>query len=188
MRAQKVDNGHLDQMLFDVFRRFGYDGASMDLLAKASGLKKASLYHRFPEGKKEMAHHVLKTVKQWISDNIVIPLTNDHTRREQKLKHALAAIDELYDGGGSNCLLRTLTVGADAADFKEEVSDCFGLLATGFEAVAIAFGATAAKAKQKAKQVNLLIQGSLVLANATGDKTYFKQSMVQISSLIKNSA
>jgi TetR/AcrR family transcriptional repressor of lmrAB and yxaGH operons len=186
MRAQKVDSGHLDQMLFDVFSRFGYDGASMDLLSKATGLKKASLYHRFPEGKKEMAHHVLEMVKQWIESNILAPLMNSEAKKEQKLKSALAAIDELYHGGANNCLLRTLTIGTDADDFKTVVSDCFDLLISGFEAIALDFGASAAKARQKAKQVNLMIQGALVLANATADKSYFKHALTQISYLIKN--
>ena len=188
MRAQKVESGHLDQMLFDVFSKFGYDGSSMDLLSKATGLKKASLYHRFPEGKKEMAHHVLKMVKQWIEDHILEPATGSNAKKEQKLKNALAAIDQLYNGGANNCLLRTLTIGTDAGDFKAAVSDCFDLLISGFEAVAIDFGASVPKARQKARQVNLLIQGALVLTNATGDKSYFKHALTQISSLIKNPA
>lgn len=188
MRAQKVDGGHLDQMLFNVFSRFGYDGASMDLLSKATGLKKASLYHRFPEGKKEMAHHVLKMAKQWTQDNILVPLTDSDVKKEQKLKNALAAIDELYHGGANNCLLRTLTIGTDSDAFKAEVSACFDMLIAGFEILATDFGASAAKAKQKARQVNLMIQGALVLTNATADKSYFKHALTQISSLLRNPA
>ncbi|MEM8810542.1 MAG: TetR/AcrR family transcriptional regulator, partial [Cyanobacteria bacterium P01_G01_bin.38] len=34
--------------LTPVFRRYGYEGASLSMLSKATGLGKASLYHHFP--------------------------------------------------------------------------------------------------------------------------------------------
>jgi len=55
MRPQKVNNTELVKGLLNVFRSKGYDGASLNDLAVASGLQKASLYHRFPNGKKEIA-------------------------------------------------------------------------------------------------------------------------------------
>ena len=38
--------------LIPVFRQYGYGGTSLAMLIKATGLGKASLYHYFPEGKK----------------------------------------------------------------------------------------------------------------------------------------
>eukprot|EP01034_Spumella_vulgaris_P003226 gene3226-4166_t len=48
MPVTKVFPEDVDRKLTEVFTRFGYDGASMELLSQATGLKKASLYHRFP--------------------------------------------------------------------------------------------------------------------------------------------
>jgi AcrR family transcriptional regulator len=183
MRTQKVDPENVDLKLFETFSKLGYDGASMELLAQATGLKKASLYHRFPNGKIEMAQHALSIVEEWIQQNIVAVSANKKLKPEARLKKAISAIDELYNGGANNCLLRTLTVGPDAEAFKEHVSNCFNLLADGFTDIAVDLGLSPKAAKQQAKIVTLLIQGSLVLAGATGDITYFKNSLAKIPAL-----
>jgi TetR/AcrR family transcriptional repressor of lmrAB and yxaGH operons len=184
MRTQKVDPVNVDLKLFETFSEFGYDGSSMEILAKATGLKKASLYHRFPNGKKEMAQHVLKIVEQWILQNIVSVSANKNIQPQIRLETAINAIDELYHGGDNNCLLRTLSIGTDADAFKESVTRCFNLLADGFTDIAIDMGVPADTARQTAKLINLTIQGSLVLAGATGDNSYFKNSLARIPTLL----
>src|SRR5213595_2938683 len=51
MRPAKISDERLFQGLSDVFRRKGYDGTSYSDVMKATGLVKASRYHRFPGGK-----------------------------------------------------------------------------------------------------------------------------------------
>lgn len=184
MRNQKVDPENVDMKLFETFSELGYDGASMELLAQATGLKKASLYHRFPDGKKGMAQHVLKIVEEWILQNIVAVSADKNIKPETRLKKVIAAVDELYNGGANNCLLRTLTIGTDADAFKENVSNCFTLLADSFAEIAIDLGLSPKAAMQQAKLISPLIQGSLVLAGATGDKSYFKNSLATIPVLL----
>ena len=43
-----------------VFRREGYDGASLARLSEATGLGRSSLYHHFPRGKEDMADAVFE--------------------------------------------------------------------------------------------------------------------------------
>ncbi|MFC0515333.1 TetR/AcrR family transcriptional regulator [Mucilaginibacter angelicae] len=184
MRTQKVNSENVDLKLFKTFSELGYDGASMEALAKATGLKKASLYHRFPNGKKEMAKHALEIVEQWILQCIVAESANKNVPATARLKKMINAIDELYNGGANNCLLRTLSVGTDADAFKEGVTNCFNLLADGFTDIAIDLGISADKARQNAKLINLTIQGSLVLTGATGDNSYFKNSLDRVPELL----
>lgn len=184
MRTQKVEPENVDQKLFETFSKLGYDGASMEVLAEATGLKKASLYHRFPKGKKEMALHVLRFVEQWIMDSVVAISHDQKIKAATRLRKIVSAINELYDGGANNCLLRTLSVGTDADAFKENVQRCLDLLADGFAAISIDMGNSAAVAKEKGKQINLLIQGSLVMAGATGDLSYFKNILSRLPSLL----
>lgn len=54
MNMQASEREILHDSLVRTFLRFGYDGASVRLLAAASGLSKASLYHHFPHGKPAM--------------------------------------------------------------------------------------------------------------------------------------
>ena len=47
-RKTTVDDDELLEKLTKVFTSYGYDGASLTILSSATGLKRASLYHRFP--------------------------------------------------------------------------------------------------------------------------------------------
>lgn len=184
MRPQKVDSGNLDHQLFETFRQLGYDGASMERLSEATGLKKASLYHRFPKGKKEMALHVLTLTEQDIRENVVKVAKDKKVKPEARLKKIISSIHQLYNGGADNCLLRALSVGSDAEDFKGKISNCFDLMTEGLATIARDLGSTPESARQKAKQILLMIQGSLVMAGATGDLSYFKNCLAKIPSLL----
>ena len=67
----------ITQTLFEVFRREGFDGASMSSIARATGLGRSSLYHYFPGGKHEMALTVLDHLEGWFQRKVVEPLAGD---------------------------------------------------------------------------------------------------------------
>ena len=48
--------------LGEVFREHGFEGASLSVIGKRTGLGKGSLYHFFPGGKEEMAAAVLTEI------------------------------------------------------------------------------------------------------------------------------
>ena len=48
--------------LFSIFRRTGFDGATLSKISEETGLGKASLYHHFPAGKIQMVEDVLRFV------------------------------------------------------------------------------------------------------------------------------
>ncbi len=61
----------LISILDEVFRRRGYDGATLSVLSRACGLGKASLYHHFPGGKDEMADVLLQRAVAQLNDTRV---------------------------------------------------------------------------------------------------------------------
>ena len=63
MASPKVHDEKLIERLTSVFRIYGYEGASLSRIAEATGLQRASLYHRFPGGKEEMAEAVLNACR-----------------------------------------------------------------------------------------------------------------------------
>ncbi|HVI43412.1 MAG TPA: TetR/AcrR family transcriptional regulator [Chitinophaga sp.] len=184
MRAQKIDAEDLGNKLFETFSLLGYDGASMEALSAATGLKKASLYHRFPNGKKEMAQHVLGIVEQWIQDNVIAVSKNKELKPEARLKKVIASVNQLYHGGSSNCVLRTLSIGSDADDFQEGISHCFDLTIDGFAHIGRDLGLPADTARKRAKQINILIQGALVVSVATREPGVFRNVLAQIPALL----
>ena len=75
MPTSKVDPDDLIDRLLEVFRTVGYDGATLSKLSQATGLQRASLYHRFPGGKKAMAAAVLAHAGAWLDTHVLAPLT-----------------------------------------------------------------------------------------------------------------
>ena len=185
MRNNKVATEEVDQKLFETFSRLGYDGTSMDMLSQATGLKKASLYHRFPNGKLEMAQHVLGIVEEWIGENIVTVLADKTIIPSSRLKKAISSLNVLYNGGANNCLLRTLTVGPDAEVFRGGVTKCFNLITQSFSDIAVETGLSKTEARKKASLVNPLLQGALVLSGATGDNLHFENCLDNIGQFLQ---
>ena len=95
MRPQKVEQEELLGRLMTVLRAKGYDGASLNDLAEASGLKKASLYHRYPGGKKDIAVGVLRYAEEWAESNVFRVLRNSSENPKTRIKAAIRNIREL---------------------------------------------------------------------------------------------
>ena len=74
MPITKVDEDALLDRLSNVFRTHGFEGASLSLISKETGLQRASLYHRFPGGKEDMAKAVLERAWRWLDDHALSPL------------------------------------------------------------------------------------------------------------------
>ena len=66
-----------------LFRDHGYDGASLSLIMKATGLVKASLYHRFASGKEEMAATVMDRVAGEFASSLLAPLSESGDPEER---------------------------------------------------------------------------------------------------------
>lgn len=67
MPPATMSREELVALLAEVFRRHGYDGASMAEISAATGLGRSSLYHWFPGGKDEMAAAVLQATVDALS-------------------------------------------------------------------------------------------------------------------------
>ena len=75
MGTTKITENQLLERLTRVFQDHGYQGASLSLIAEATGLGRASLYHRFPGGKTDMAVAVLdRRSRSWFSVILVVPM------------------------------------------------------------------------------------------------------------------
>lgn len=174
MAHAKVEHDVVIDKLMDVFRSSGYDGASMATLSEATQLKKASLYHRFPQGKEEMAHAVLGYVAAWAKSRIAEVLVVSDSRAEDRLDTALQSIDELYDGGRLDCILRALSHGSAANLFQKEIGAIFETLIRSFKHVAMDFGHDEQQAQQIANELMVKIQGTLIVQRSVGQSSMFK--------------
>jgi AcrR family transcriptional regulator len=155
MRPQKVSDKDLLIAITKVFRAKGYESTSLKDLSEATGLKKASLYHRYPNGKQDMAESVFNHVGRWVEENIFSTLTDETVLPELRLKKGLAQIEKLYNGGKHTCLLKAFST------------------QTGLQL-------SPDNAKENAVQTLIEIQGSLILTKGLDDTTVFDNTLQNI--------
>lgn len=174
-RKASIGEEELMGRLSDVFRDVGYEGATLSLLSEKSGLKRASLYHRFPGGKEQMANEVLAKAEAWLTENILIPLQQDGTP-EARVRHVADRLDAFYSGGKQACLLNMLTSARiQSGPFVGPIRKLFNALIAALRDVAVEAGQTPETAFERAERVVILLHGSLVLSRGTGSTEPFKR-------------
>lgn len=180
MRPQKIEESELLTGLMTVLRTKGYDGASLNELADFSGLKKASLYHRYPGGKKDIALSVLKFVGEWIDKNIIDVIDNRSLTPQERLQTTLNNIDILYSSGKSSCILRALSTDSGMELFGDELKNSVKRWLSCFSRIGVDFGYDKATSEQKAMQVLVKIQGSLVVSKTLESTRPFIDALDEI--------
>ncbi len=180
MRPQKVLDIDILTGLAKVFRSKGYEGASLKELSEATGLKKASLYHRFPNGKQEMADAVLNHLDNWVKNNVFQSLLDNDSEPQIRLKNGLLGIRTLYNGGKETCIFRALSMQAGIELFEEQINKGMNEWFSSFKAIGIALNLNPKDAEQRALQVLIEIQGSLIVAKGLGNISIFENTLQKV--------
>ncbi|KAM3099815.1 TetR/AcrR family transcriptional regulator [Phormidesmis sp. 146-35] len=165
--------------LLQVFRQYGYEGATLTKISQATDLGRASLYHYFPGGKEEMANAVLEHLDRWQQTNVLTPLQANGTALE-RLEAMMRSLDQAYNGGQQSCLISVLSMG-DAKDLfspkiRAALEEWIGAIAT----VLTQTGMNLPLATQRAEDAILQIQGALVLARALENTAPFQRLLQRL--------
>jgi AcrR family transcriptional regulator len=173
-RKATIDEAELMNRLSRVFRDVGYDGATLTTLAEATGLKKASLYHRFPAGKEQMAREVLESAGVWLNDNILSPLKSEGPPKA-RLKAMVGKLDEFYSGGRQACLLNMLSSARiHEGPFVEPIKQIFEAWIDALTTVLEDSALDRRTARERAERAVIMLQGSLVFSRGMGTTRPFK--------------
>lgn len=167
-------------LLVDVFRQYGYEGATLSRLSKATGLGKASLYHYFPNGKEEMAEAVLKHVNGWLEENI-LALLRTGCQPTERIRAMSKAVDQLYCHGEHACLLAVLSLGKSHDLFQDQIQQALNAWIDAIAQVLIGAGTNPAQARIRAEDAILQIQGALVLARGLDNTAPFQRVLKRLS-------
>ena len=179
-RPATVEDPVLVERLSKVFRDVGYEGASLSALSEATGLKKASLYHRFPGGKEQMAREVLTSAKAWLSEHILTPLKAG-TPPEARIRAMVEKLDEFYSGGRQACLLNMLSSAhIHRGPFTELIKSTFEAWIETLSGVLIDAGFDAGTARLRSERTVALLQGSLVLSRGMGTTKPFRDFLTRL--------
>lgn len=177
MRPQKIEDRELLDKLFAVIRAKGYDGASISELAELTGLKKASLYHRFPGGKKDIVRSVLEDVDQWSQKHIIGVLESPTLEADQKLDTVLSNIDKLYQQGEKTCIYRSLSLDNGLEHFHDEIQKGIKSWINAFAHFGESIGLTRTAAEKKAREAVALMQGSLMITKIMRNKSIWDDTL-----------
>ena len=180
MRPQKVLDQEVLSALNKVFRAKGFEGASLKEIAEETGLKKASLYHRFPNGKKQMAEAVLDHIGEWIDKNIFKVLADQKLTPSERLNKALENIGILYNGGSESCIFRSLSMEVGIKMFGAQIKSGMELWINYFKDLGLAFGQSDSEAQLNAVQNLIDIQGSLIVTEGLSDLSIFNNTLKSI--------
>lgn len=179
MPLPTVSDVQLLDRLTQVFRDHGYDGATLSVIAAATGLQRSSLYHRFPGGKEQMAAEVARALGGQFGNQVLASLAGDESI-EARLAAVAHALLRFYDGGESSCLLDVLTLGSAGAATRAALAEAACAWIGAFAAAAEEVGFSAIEARHRAEDAVAAIEGGLVLARATGDHKPFRRALERV--------
>ena len=180
MRPAKVGDEAVADALVAAFRRDGYAGAAISDLCAATGLKSASLYHRFPRGKADMALAALARAAEGFEGAVLSPLEGKGDPAARLGKSA-AGLRRFYAGGRLGCLLAVFA----ASEAPEPVRDA---VAAALARWRRALGALLAEAgadtpEEEAEDRIAAVHGALVLARGTGSTAAFRRAVSRMEGL-----
>ena len=186
MRPQKTLDEDVLAGLTEVFQSKGYEAASLQDLARATGLKKASLYHRFPGGKKQMAEAVLGHLSEWVEEHVFRVLHHTAESPQIRLQKAIDQIKVLYDNGKNTCIFRALSMETGISLFRLQIEKGMNEWLKAFEAIGEELKLDSKTAKDYAYQSMIDIQGSLILTSTLDDPEIFGDALKRITNRYLN--
>ncbi len=171
------------EQIADVLREQGYQGASLSRLANATGLKRASLYHRFPGGKEEMAATALHEVGQFLTDEVLASLYTD-LPVATRLAQYVDGLSLFYQDGWRSCLLDVLSLGEGTLPFRAKIDELITGWIAAMAHVSRDSGFNEATAQQRAEEAVMLIEGALVVSRGRSDAAPFQRMLARLPGLL----
>jgi TetR/AcrR family transcriptional repressor of lmrAB and yxaGH operons len=169
--------------LSNVFRQYGYDGASLSKISEATGLGRASLYHYFPKGKEEMAATVLDRTYVYLAEHLLKPLQQKGEPVERV--HAMGeTLKQFYNEGRSSCLVDLLSIGDAQALFQAPIRQTLTAWINGLAEVLIEAGQDPELARHRAEDAIIQIEGALVLSRCLDNTASFQRVIANLPEIL----
>lgn len=183
MAFSKVNDEEFAARALEVFRNYGYEGTSLQRLAQATGLEKASFYYRFPGGKRDIVLAVAAHVDRWFRENVLEPLEGSGMPSE-RVQLVARRLRTFYGDGNRPCVLDTLSLTGGPPELQSALADALRGWLSAFTAIARESGLPRALAERRARQSLIDIEGSLVLARVLKDPAIFLRTLAGLAALL----
>ncbi len=174
MSAKRVltDRASALPALAEAFREYGFEGASLSVLSKATGLGKGSLYNFFPGGKEEMMEAVLADIDAWFETAIFAPL-EDTADPAAAVVSMIDDVTAYFRSGRRVCLVGCIGLNASGAAFADRIRGYFARWIAALAGCLRSGGVPEPQAARLAEEGVSAIQGAIVLARALGEEAAF---------------
>jgi AcrR family transcriptional regulator len=159
-------------VLAEIFRTYGYEGASLSRITEGTGLGKGSLYHFFPGGKEEMATAVLAHIDAWFQQHVYAPLRQPADPAEC-VGHMFDEVSRYFLSGRKVCLVGMFALGNERDRFAQAVSTYFRDWAASLASTLQRGNVAPDAARALAEEIVGGIQGALVMARAWQEPQVF---------------
>ena len=171
-------------LLAEVFRVYGFEGASLARITEGTRLGKGSMYHFFPGGKEEMAEAVLGEIDAWFQRHVFEPL-REGADAEAGIADMFSQVERYFLSGRKVCLVGVFALGNERDRFAVKVRDYFGAWIDALASALVRTGRSGAAAAALAEEVVGGIQGALVLARAFDRPEVFGASLLRLRERIR---
>lgn len=176
MPSPSFDHDEVIARLGEVFRHYGYHGASLSRITQATGLGKGSLYNAFPGGKEDMANAVLGSIDDWFS-NTVFSVLEQQGDPAAAFATMFEAVRHYFHSGQRICLMGAFAMDDSHDRFPEQISGYFGRWCDAMAACLMRGGLKQAHAQRLARETLVAIQGGLVLARGLDHPDAFMEAV-----------
>ena len=183
MVFSRLNDEELADRALDVFRNYGYEGSSLSLLARSSGLEKASFYYRYPGGKKDIALAVAARVSAWFTENVVEPLKGAGPP-PLRLNRVARRLRNFYGDGTRPCFLDTLSLRGGPPELQAALAHALQAWVAAFTSIALESGFSRTEAVRRAQQAIINIEGSLVLSRVSANPGIFLRTLAGLPTLL----
>jgi len=177
MAQQTIDDRSLVEALFEVFRSRGYEGTTLSLLSEVTGLKKSSLYHRFPAGKDDMVKTVVLHISAQLHEHVIEPLLNNKEPPENRFSNMIATIKAFYSDGRKNCLLNVLNLEGAKSEIKALMTKDYNAWLAALVKLGKEVGMSQQVAKMRSEHFLIVVEGALIIQRLTSNTRTFKNNM-----------
>jgi TetR/AcrR family transcriptional repressor of lmrAB and yxaGH operons len=183
MARSTVSDAELLNRSAEVFRTYGFEGTSLSRLSEATGLEKASLYHRYPGGKEQIALAVIEGTHAWLQQHVFEPLKVPGDPRK-KIRIAIEQLRACYADGTLPCVFEVLSLAGGSTQLAEALKAALQAWIKAFTGIAKESGLPSAEARKRAEQAIIQIEGSLILGRVLGDTKAFRKALDELPALL----
>ena len=175
----KKDQDQLLAQLRPVFRDHGYEGATLNKLATATGLGKASLYHHFPGGKAEIAATLLRQAVAQL-EKLAFSRLGKRGAPAKRLQEFVDGFVAYTDNGESPCVIAAFSQGGAWLVHGPSISEQFRAWGTQLAGTLEEVGYKPKRAQREASALLANLYGDLLLAKLHGEPRRFRQGIKRI--------